>query len=44
MQLDAPQMIQAIHDTTLLTRMFPEAKLAVVNALKKRQPNCCDGG
>jgi Ca2+-transporting ATPase len=35
MQLDAPQMIQAIHDTTLLTRMFPEAKLAVVNALKK---------
>jgi Ca2+-transporting ATPase len=35
MQLDAPEMIQAIHETTLLTRMFPEAKLAVVNALKK---------
>lgn len=35
MQLDAPEMIKAIHETTLLTRMFPEAKLAVVNALKK---------
>lgn len=34
MQLAAPQMIQAIHETTLFTRMFPEAKLAVINALK----------
>jgi Ca2+-transporting ATPase len=35
MQLDDDKMIKAIHNTTLLTRMFPEAKLAVVNALKK---------
>lgn len=35
MQLEGPEMIRAIHETTLLTRMFPEAKLAVVNALKK---------
>jgi Ca2+-transporting ATPase len=35
MQLDNGEMLKAIHDSTLLTRMFPEAKLAVVNALKK---------
>jgi P-type Ca2+ transporter type 2C len=35
MQLNEVDMIKAIHETTLLTRMFPEAKLAVVNALKK---------
>jgi Ca2+-transporting ATPase len=28
-------MLKAIHNTTLTNRMFPEAKLAVVNALKK---------
>lgn len=35
MQLDAAEMLKTIHNTTLLTRMFPEAKLAVVEALKK---------
>jgi len=35
MQLNETKMIKAIHNTTLLTRMFPQAKLAVVNALKK---------
>jgi Ca2+-transporting ATPase len=35
MQLDNSEMLEAIHSTTLLTRMFPDAKLAVVNALKK---------
>ena len=35
MQLNEVEMIKTIHETTLLTRMFPEAKLAVVNALKK---------
>lgn len=35
MQLDNAEMLKAVHNTTLLTRMFPEAKLAVVNALKK---------
>jgi Ca2+-transporting ATPase len=34
-QLDDVEMLKAIHSTTLLTRMFPEAKLTVVNALKK---------
>jgi Ca2+-transporting ATPase len=35
MQLENAERLKAIHSTTLLTRMFPEAKLAVVNALKK---------
>ena len=35
MKLNEVEMLKAIHGTTLLTRMFPEAKLAVVNALKK---------
>jgi Ca2+-transporting ATPase len=35
MQLDEVKRLQSIHDSTLMTRMFPEAKLAVVNALKK---------
>ncbi|EIA08145.1 cation-translocating P-type ATPase [Flavobacterium frigoris] len=35
MQLDDEKRLKAIHSTTLLTRMFPEAKLAVVNDLKK---------
>src|SRR5690606_17271725 len=35
MKLDEAGMISAIHDTTVFTRMFPEAKLAIVNALKK---------
>jgi Ca2+-transporting ATPase len=35
MQLDEVKRLQSIHNSTLLTRMFPEAKLAVVNALKK---------
>jgi Ca2+-transporting ATPase len=35
MNLNEFEMLKAIHGTTLLTRMFPEAKLAVVNALKK---------
>jgi Ca2+-transporting ATPase len=33
MKLNEVEMLKAIHNTT--TRMFPEAKLAVVNALKK---------
>lgn len=35
MQLNESKLITVIHDTTLLTRMFPEAKLAIVDALKK---------
>lgn len=35
MKLDEVNRLQSIHKSTLLTRMFPEAKLAVVNALKK---------
>lgn len=35
MQLNEAEMLKAIQSTTLLTRMFPEAKLAVMNALKK---------
>ncbi len=35
MQLDEAEMLRTIHNSTLLTRMFPEAKLAVVEALKK---------
>tara|TARA_R110002094_G_scaffold528_6_gene2591 strand:- start:1315 stop:3621 length:2307 start_codon:yes stop_codon:yes gene_type:complete len=35
MKLNEVEMLKAIHGTTLLTRMFPEAKLAVVNVLKK---------
>ncbi|MET0759502.1 MAG: cation-translocating P-type ATPase [Flavobacterium sp.] len=35
MQLNEAEMLKAIQNTTLLTRMFPEAKLAVMNALKK---------
>jgi Ca2+-transporting ATPase len=37
MKLDEVGKLKAIHDTTLLTRMFPEAKLAVVNVLKKEE-------
>lgn len=35
MQMNDSERLRAIQDTTLLTRMFPEAKLAVMNALKK---------
>jgi Ca2+-transporting ATPase len=35
MQLENVEMLKAIHSTTLMTRMSPDAKLAVVNALKK---------
>ena len=35
MKLNDAEMLHAIHDKTLLTRMFPEAKLSVMNALKK---------
>ncbi len=35
MHLNNAEMLQTIHNSTLLTRMFPEAKLAVVEALKK---------
>ncbi|UQD57506.1 cation-translocating P-type ATPase [Flavobacterium sp. K5-23] len=35
MKLDEVKRLQSIHNSTLMTRMFPEAKLAVVNALKK---------
>lgn len=35
MKLDEVEILKAIHSTTLLTRMFPEAKLKVVNALIK---------
>jgi Ca2+-transporting ATPase len=34
MKLNEVEMLKAIHNNPL-TRMFPEAKLAVVNALKK---------
>jgi hypothetical protein len=36
------EMLKAIHNTTL-NRMFPEAKLAVVNALKDKA-SCSHGG
>ena len=35
MKLDEPTMIRQLHDNAIFTRMFPEAKLAAVNALKK---------
>lgn len=35
MKLNESEMLKAIHRTTLLTRMFPEAKLDVMKALKK---------
>ncbi|HRO71772.1 MAG TPA: HAD-IC family P-type ATPase, partial [Chitinophagaceae bacterium] len=35
MELDEPNMIRQLHDNAIFTRMFPEAKLAAVNALKK---------
>jgi len=35
MQMDEENRLENIHNSTLMTRMFPEAKLAVVNALKK---------
>ncbi|ESU28779.1 cation transport ATPase [Flavobacterium limnosediminis JC2902] len=34
MQLNNSELIHVINKTTLLTRMFPEAKLSIVNALK----------
>jgi len=34
MKLDEVKRLECIHNSTLMTRMFPEAKLAVVNALK----------
>ncbi len=34
MQLDEASRLERIHKSTLMTRMFPAAKLAVVNALK----------
>ncbi|MBC5839384.1 cation-translocating P-type ATPase [Flavobacterium muglaense] len=34
MQLDEVSRLERIHKSTLMTRMFPAAKLAVVNALK----------
>lgn len=37
MQLTEAKLIDIIHNTPLLTRMFPDAKLAIVNALKKDQ-------
>lgn len=35
MQMNESELIAAINNTPLLTRMFPEAKLAIVNALKR---------
>lgn len=35
MKLDEPAMIRTLHDNVIFTRMFPEAKLAAVNALKQ---------
>lgn len=35
MKLNEVNRLQSIHDSTLMTRMFPEAKLAVVDTLKK---------
>ncbi|MCW2119796.1 cation-translocating P-type ATPase [Flavobacterium sp. 7A] len=35
MKLADLQLITAIHENVLFTRMFPEAKLTVINALKK---------
>ena len=43
MKLNEVEMLKAIHGTTLLTRMFPEAKLAVMNALKKDKQVVNDG-
>jgi Ca2+-transporting ATPase len=40
MKLNEVEMLKAIHNTTL--NSCPEAKLAVVNALKKR--SCSHGG
>ena len=34
MKMDPTAMTKTIDDTTVFTRMFPEAKLAIVNALK----------
>jgi Ca2+-transporting ATPase len=34
MKMNETEMLKTIHNKTLLTRMFPEAKLAVVNTLK----------
>ncbi|CAL1519850.1 cation-translocating P-type ATPase [Chitinophaga sp. MM2321] len=34
MQLDMPEMQQQLRDVNIFTRMFPEAKLAAINALK----------
>jgi Ca2+-transporting ATPase len=42
MKLNEVEMLKAIHNTTL-NRMFPEAKLAVVNALKDKA-SCSHGG
>ena len=35
MKLDEASLSTAIHQKTLFTRMFPEAKLAIINSLKK---------
>lgn len=35
LKLDEPAMIKELHNNAIFTRMFPEAKLAAVNALKK---------
>ncbi|RRJ89151.1 cation-translocating P-type ATPase [Flavobacterium macacae] len=36
MQYSEAQLLQAVEEKTVFTRMFPEAKLAIVNALKKK--------
>lgn len=36
MQYPEEQLLQAVEEQVLFTRMFPDAKLAVVNALKKQ--------
>ncbi|WP_070786696.1 cation-translocating P-type ATPase [Flavobacterium crassostreae] len=35
MAMNETEKLKAIHNSTLMTRMFPEAKLSVVNMLKK---------
>jgi Ca2+-transporting ATPase len=37
MQLDADALANCVRDTAIFNRMFPEAKLAIINALKSNQ-------
>jgi len=37
MEYSEEQLLQEVEEKVLFTRMFPDAKLAVVNALKKKE-------